>query len=623
MRAQNPLAVSTIKPKIKAEADAVIRLSEHTFEVLSLSEALEKKHLIVTLFNKKGEAEFSNFQEFYGRYIKIKKLEGNVYDASGEKLTSLKKDQIYDMTTSDEAYEVSDERTKVVVFEKGRYTFPYTIEFISITETKMGMFYPEWSPIIGSHIGIEQSSFSVTVPKDFPLRYKEMHITHQSELDKSSKKMIYKWQLENNAPIIFETYMPENQLPYVYTAPTEFKVDDFTGNASTWKTIGDFNYQLNQNRNALSLDLQQKIKVLVQNENDTLKRIQLLYEWMQKRTRYISVQLGINGWQTLPASEVEKKGVGDCKALSNFTVAVLKAAGIKAYMALVKAGKYDLDLQEDFPNLRFNHMIVCVPRLKDSLWLECTSQTNAMGYQGSFTGNRKALLLTESGGYLVSTTKYTPKDNWQKRKVVVDITANGDAMASMKTICSGIRSERLATQLYQLNQSEQQKAIVANLDIPDFVLNAFNYQLNKSKVPEIKENLELKINKLCLMKAPSQFIKPNLFLTSFAKPDETDERKYDFYLNPNIYNVNFSDTIVYQFPTAITAESLPPEAALETKFGTYTSKYVIEKDKVIYCRHIIISGGTFPKSEFVNWTNFLKFITKQDRTMAIVTGKKS
>jgi Domain of Unknown Function with PDB structure (DUF3857)/Transglutaminase-like superfamily len=601
----------------------VIRLSEYTFEILSLSEVSKKKHLIVTLFNKKGEAEFSNFQEFYGRYIKIKKIEGNVYSASGEKLASLKKDQIYDMTTSEEAYEVSDVRTKIMVFESGKYAFPYTIEFICATETKMGMFYPEWSPITGSDIGIEQSNFSVIVPKAMPLRYKEFHITHQSELDESGKMMIYKWQLENKAPIRFESYMPENQLPYVYTAPTEFKVEDFSGNASTWKSIGQFNYQLNQNRAELSLDLQQKIKTLVQNESDTLKRIQLLYEWMQKRTRYISVQLGIGGWQTLPASEVEKKGVGDCKALSNFTVAVLKAAGIKAYMALVNAGKNDLDMLEDFPNLRFNHMIVCVPRQNDSLWLECTSQTNAMGYQGSFTGNRKALLLTENGGYLVSTTAYTAKDNWQKRKVVISIHVNGDAMVSMKTVCSGIRSERLAAQLNQLDQLEQQKAIVANLDIPDFVLNTFNYQINKSRVPEIKENLELKINKLCLMKAPSQFLKPNLFLTIFSRPDASDERKYDFYLNPNVYTINFSDTIVYQFPSAITVESLPPEAVSKTIFGTYTSKYVAENDKVIYYRQIMIKGGSFPKSEFVNWTNFLKFITKKDRTMAIVKPKSN
>lgn len=89
-------------------------------------------------------------------------------------------------------------------------------------------------------------------------------------------------------------------------------------------------------------------------------------------------------------------------------------------------------------------------------------------------------------------------------------------------------------------------------------------------------------------------------------------------MNPNIYNINLSDTIIYQFPSAIKTESLPPIAELKTIFGSYVSKYVAENNKVLYCRQIMINGGTFPKSEYVNWVNFLKFMSKQDKTMAIV-----
>ena len=133
------------------------------------------------------------------------------------------------------------------------------------------------------------------------------------------------------------------------------------------------------------------------------------YEYVQSKTRYVSIQEGIGGLQPFPASIVDKYGYGDCKALSNYTVALLQEVGVKSFYTKIRAGEGEPDLLLDFPAQQTNHVVVAIPNDKDTIWLECTSQTNPFGYTGSFTGDRYALMITEEGGKIARTPSFSAK----------------------------------------------------------------------------------------------------------------------------------------------------------------------------------------------------------------------
>ena len=83
----------------------------------------------------------------------------------------------------------------------------------------------------------------------------------------------------------------------------------------------------------------QKILTLVKGVNDPIEKARLIYDFVQKKTRYISVQVGIGGWMPMLANDVDRLSYGDCKALTNYTKSLLDIAGVESYYTAVLCWK--------------------------------------------------------------------------------------------------------------------------------------------------------------------------------------------------------------------------------------------------------------------------------------------
>ena len=204
--------------------------------------------------------------------------------------------------------------------------------------------------------------------------------------------------------------------PLMLVGPTDFEMEGYKGNLSTWQEYGKFYYSLYKGRDVLPDDLKKQVHILTDNLKDPYKKIAVLYDYLQKNTHYVLIMFGIGGLQPYDAGYVAKNKYGDCKALSNFMVALLKEAGIRGYPVTIWGGEEVREFVPDFPSHQANHIICAVPVQNDTVWLECTSQSLPPGYLSAFTANRYGLLVNENGGTLVHTPAYLLKDNTSIRK---------------------------------------------------------------------------------------------------------------------------------------------------------------------------------------------------------------
>ena len=157
-------------------------------------------------------------------------------------------------------------------------------------------------------------------------------------------------------------------------------------------------------------------------------KIAVLYKYLEKTTRYVSIQLGIGGLKPLPVEYTRKTGFGDCKGLSNYMRAMLDVVGIKSHFTIISTE--NKRLTPDFASAnQCNHAILCVPQAKDTIWLECTSPTLPLGYVHEDIAGHDALIVTPDGGKLVSLPQYADSLNRQSSKLTIKLSPDG--LASM------------------------------------------------------------------------------------------------------------------------------------------------------------------------------------------------
>ncbi|HEY1053897.1 MAG TPA: DUF3857 and transglutaminase domain-containing protein [Emticicia sp.] len=612
-------SVANIPAELKEKAHAVVRNQETQFYVKDIGEAVMKIQATVTILDEKGN-DHASLVIGYDKFTKVSNIEARIYDANGKQIKKLKRDDIESFSTSSGQNSIEDNYVKVASLIQT--TYPYTIDYSYQYTYKNMMFYPVWEAVLDNSefTAVEKSSLKVSMPNGLQLRYKEQNMPVKVSMTKEDDRFNYSWNVSNLKAIEKEPNSPPYSviMPTVYTAPTDFKIDDYTGNINSWNDIGKFYGTLNADRDKLPAELTAKLKDLVKNEVDVTNKVKKIYEYLQANTRYVSIQLGIGGWQSMKATEVATKGYGDCKALTNFTKAMLKELGIPSNLALVRAGENKAEIQADFPSFQFNHVILCVPVQKDTLWLECTSQDNPFGYLGSFTGGRNVVLITENGGKLIRTPTYKYSDNQLLRNAMIEVKDSGDAIADIKTQYTGLQQEIYASVANSLNNEDQKKWLYKNLSLPSVEIISFSLNEKKDRLPTVEEKLNLHLRNIATKSGTRLFITPNVLNQHNTMPIANANRKTELELNGNYIDI---DNISFKIPKGYTAEYLPEPVKIETKFGKYSSKVEMKDDIIVYNRELSMFKGRHAAATYNEWVDFRKKVVKADKNQVVLVAK--
>jgi len=449
------------------------------------------------------------------------------------------------------------------------------------------------------------------------------HFIDQKAIESTSENGLAQltWKVQNLVPPKWESYGPvyHELTPYVDAAPSTFEYEGYVGSMDTWDDFGKWIATLLNGRQNLPEATKAKARELTAKATTIEEKARILYAYVQNKTRYVSVQLGIGGLQPFDAATVDNVGYGDCKALSNYMVALLDAVGVKSHYAMIKSGPNPRPLRVGFPSSQFDHVVVAVPNGKDTVWLECTSQTNPFGFPGKFTGNRKAVIVTDKGAKVAQTTRYDERVNLQVRKASVIVQDNGNATAKVSTVYSGLQYENGGLSHTISGEYDQQKKWVQkNTQIPSFEVQSFSMTDHKDRLPSAKVNMDLGLNRYASVTGKRMFVTANLMNRFTTIPEKLAERKNKVFVRAAFTDI---DTVEFTMSESLYPEFVPQPIKHTSRFGDYEVSTKLSAGKVIYMRRLVIREGEYPSESYNELVEFFKNISRSDNMKLVFLNK--
>jgi transglutaminase-like putative cysteine protease len=213
-----------------------------------------------------------------------------------------------------------------------------------------GDFRSAWSTVTGALT--RRSRLLVDVPEDYTPTIVEYNLPAPRTDTVAHGRRVYRW-------IAQEVPRPPRRQMFAADS-SQWSAGVLIGGKLDWDAVAGWYSGLAAERARMTPALEVKLASLLEGARSRADSLHAVHRWVAQDIRYVSVALGLGGYQPRAAGEVLASGVGDCKDKATLLITLLGRMGVPAYPVLVQAGmRRRVEL---LPSIEaFNHAIVAIP----------------------------------------------------------------------------------------------------------------------------------------------------------------------------------------------------------------------------------------------------------------------
>ncbi|HYW32690.1 MAG TPA: DUF3857 domain-containing transglutaminase family protein [Gemmatimonas sp.] len=475
---------------------------------------------------------------------------------------------------------------------------------------RAGDFLLRWA--FNGTIPVARSRLVVDAPDGFTPKFVERNVRAplvQRDEEVRDGRRIWRWSAEG-----VESFRPErfasdsNPIAMAVTVAAP----------GTWSDIARWYDGLARDRYTLSASDAARVDAVVRASNartraDTIRAVHRL---AAQDIRYVSVALGIGGYQPRRPSETLATGFGDCKDKTTLFVAALRRYGMDASpVLLASSGRPDRSVPSIF---QFNHAIAAVRHAGVTTFTDLTAELVPYGtlptaYQGAFG----LLVLPDGRSEEVSFPVAPISDNIYTTRVRMTVDSSGRVVAHVNEDASGSLASALRTAFAAPVEGDARATLLRGLASRAFAsdaradsLVAFNGRDLDAPVRisfrAVADNALRSVGTSRLLPVSGAIAAPGRSFKALARELEGQPRR-QFPIDASaIVPAGISLTeLSITLPPGWEAE-LPKNVLATTFFGSYQSTWTTNGREVRLVRRVQGGRGIVPSeriAEVIVWLN--------------------
>ena len=342
-----------------------------------------------------------------------------------------------------------------------------------------------------------------------------------------------------------------------------------------------------------------------------LEKIRVLYAYLREKTRYVSIQFGIGGFRPFPASQVDRTGFGDCKALSNYFQCLLRAAGIDSDYAVLSTTR-----KHTFPDYasfgQTNHVMVAVPLAEtaDTLFIECTNPTVPLGYRHRNVAGHDVILISSEGGNRITAPAYPDSLRRTEREVAVTLNADGSAHVELSSRFFLDQAEPWIA-FSSKSPDDQKRMLTSGLGLQPqnlavrAVRDNFDSYDGRSWCPVLEIDYSMDCNNYGRCAGNRIFLPANIFSRKMYV--QRGERVNPIHTGDGSF---YLDRISFILPDGYAVESIPDPVQLDDTWSDFSSRVTVEGNRIIVEQCLHLKACDAEKERYADYRTFARSLNK-------------
>jgi hypothetical protein len=334
----------------------------------------------------------------------------------------------------------------------------------------------------GRLVPVQSSKLVLEAPDSMPLRYVLQMLPDMKpqKTEASGRVRIVFEQGPMDALDEVEDYLPKE-------IPGQPQVAFSTG--ASWQGVAEGYGQIIDEK-ASQKDVQSLVNGLVEGKTNREEKAAAILQYLSREVRYTGVEFGDAAIIPHAPAETLKHKYGDCKDKATLAVAMLRAAGIPSFVALLNAGQRH-DAEAELPGMGlFDHAIVYVPGNQD-LWIDPTDEYARLGQLPQSDQGRLALIARAESSELVAIPEASSRDNRVVEKREFYLAENGPARVVETTEPHGVFESGFRSAYADADDKDSRK------DLKDYIGNEYLSEklgrINRSDPADLSKQLQLVI----------------------------------------------------------------------------------------------------------------------------------